>query len=477
MTGSGDGQDRRLSGGERRQLAVLGLPTFAMALSITTVSTYLPVVARQFTSSTIVIGLLIAGEGVMALWIPIIAGSWSDRLETPIGSRLPFVLVGTPLMAAALLALGALGSLWSMAIIVSVFFAGYFVAYEPYRALYPDLLDDSVAGRAQSNQAAWRGGGTILALVSGGALLGLATFLPFVGAAFVLIVAMLAFARFRIRDIHGERRARDLQSVGEAFAKVKDLLAAHPALRAYVIANAMWEMALAALKTFIVLYVTVGLGYSLGQSSLIIGAVAVVIVGGALLSGKLADRFGGLRVMNVGLWFYGLALVIPAATANPVVLIVAVPLIAAGGGMIMGLPYALLMPLMPPGEHGALTGVYSVSRGIGTMLGPLAAGLAIQFLEPLYSSTSGYGAMWLVVAASILLSIPVTRRLRARSEDRRELSGEAGDRDAAGRSEAAGRGEAAACAPPARTSRGSDGDARPPRGPPRARRPAPRASS
>jgi Na+/melibiose symporter-like transporter len=158
------------------------------------------------------------------------------------------------------------------------------------------------------------------------------------GAAAVLVVAILVFARFRIRDIRGERSTGDLQSVGEAFAKVKALLAAHPALRTYVVAHAMWEMALAALKTFIVLYVTVGLGYSLGQSSLIIGAVAIVILGGALVSGKLADRFGGLRVMNAGLWFYGLALLIPAATASPTVLIVAVPLIAAGGGMIMGFP-------------------------------------------------------------------------------------------------------------------------------------------
>jgi MFS family permease len=102
------------------------------------------------------------------------------------------------------------------------------------------------------------------------------------------------------------------------------------------------------------------------------------------------------------------------------------------------------MPLMPPGEHGALTGIYSVSRGIGTMLGPLVAGLAIQFLEPLYSSTSGYGAMWLVVAGSILLSIPVTRRLRARGEDRRELAGAGGHRGSTGRSEAPGRSEAAA---------------------------------
>jgi hypothetical protein len=31
---------------------VLGLPTLVLALSITVVSTYLPVVAREFTSST-----------------------------------------------------------------------------------------------------------------------------------------------------------------------------------------------------------------------------------------------------------------------------------------------------------------------------------------------------------------------------------------------------------------------------------------
>ena len=61
------GERERLRGRERRQLAMLGLPTFAMALAITTVSTYLPVVAQPLTSSTVLIGLLIAGEGAMAL--------------------------------------------------------------------------------------------------------------------------------------------------------------------------------------------------------------------------------------------------------------------------------------------------------------------------------------------------------------------------------------------------------------------------
>lgn len=44
------------------RLAILGLPTFALALAIITVTTYLPVIASGFAASTVVIGVLIGGE-------------------------------------------------------------------------------------------------------------------------------------------------------------------------------------------------------------------------------------------------------------------------------------------------------------------------------------------------------------------------------------------------------------------------------
>jgi divalent metal cation (Fe/Co/Zn/Cd) transporter len=53
--------------------------------------------------------------------------------------------------------LGFVHSLAAAAVVVAIFFAGYFVAYEPYRALYPDLVDNEIAGRAQSTQAIFRG--------------------------------------------------------------------------------------------------------------------------------------------------------------------------------------------------------------------------------------------------------------------------------------------------------------------------------
>jgi hypothetical protein len=71
-----------------------------------------------------------------------------------------------------------------------VFFLAYFVAYEPYRALYPDLVSDEIAGRGQSTQAVWRGAGTGLALVGGGLLYGVGRAAPFLASAVLAAVSM-----------------------------------------------------------------------------------------------------------------------------------------------------------------------------------------------------------------------------------------------------------------------------------------------
>jgi MFS family permease len=414
---------RKLGPGGRRLLFVLGLPTLATAFSTTAVSTYLPVVARRFTGSTTVIGVIIVGEGLMALVVPLLSGSASDRFRSRGGSRLAFVVAGVPVIVVGLVALGFVSSLVLMGLLVAAFFAGSFFSYEPYRALYPDLLPDEQAGRAQATQAVWRGTGTILALAAGGVMLSVWRGLPFVvGAALqtaaiaallVLLPLVSAEARSRIKVPRpGDLRADVAGLVG----KLRALLGRERQLRAYLVANCLWELSLGAVKTFVILYVTAGLGHSLAAASLIVGAVAVVILLGAIASGKLADRVGSVRTMRVGLWLYGVALAVPIFVHTPAALLPVVPVIAFGGGMTMTLPYAILMPLMPEDSHGLLTGFYSLSRGLGVMLGPLLAGAAIQLLGGDFPATHGYAAMWIVASGSILASIPLLSKLRSRSQ-------------------------------------------------------------
>jgi Na+/melibiose symporter-like transporter len=265
--------ERPLKRGEWRLLAILGLPTFAFALAITLVSTYLPLLAQQFATSTAVIGVIIGGEGVMALLLPIPFGAWSDRLRSRIGGRLPFVLFGTPPLLVALVLIGLSTSIAMAGLLVALFFAAYFIAYEPYRALYPDLVDDEIAGRGQSTQAIWRGAGTLLAIVAGGALFSLATELPFVVGAAVTGIAIAAFLVVLLRrGVPEQEHEEDApENAREAFGRVHEILRKRPAVRDFVVGNALWELSLSALKTFVILYLARGLHFQVAVAGLIVG--------------------------------------------------------------------------------------------------------------------------------------------------------------------------------------------------------------
>lgn len=406
---------RRIKKREAQLIALLGLPTFGLALSISTVVTYGPLLVHKFVSSTVVIGLIIGTEGIMAILLPVAIGHWSDNLRTRLGGRLPFVVIGGPLAALALIALGLSNTLILFIVSIIIFFFAYYIAYEPYRALYPDLISKAATSRAQGVQALWRGAGAGLALILGGPLLVVALWLPFALAASLLVVAIACFLWFLLRHSGVPKQTRHKQeALSEVFSSLYRLLIDHGQLRSYLVANMLWELSVAALKTFIVLYLTLGLGFSTGAAAGTIAIVAAFIAFGSPVSGALADHFGRVRVMAVAIIIFGISLLIPALTDIKWLLAVALPFGGLAGAVVMTLPYALLIPMMPSRRHGRLTGLYSTSRGIGIMLGPILAGVAISIAPSSYLA-HGFAAMWWVCGGTMLLSLVFLRRLNVDS--------------------------------------------------------------
>lgn len=394
---------------QRRLLALLGLPTLGLALAITIVSTYLPVLIEDFTSSGTVIGLLIGGEGAIALFVPLLVGAWSDRIDTRFGKRLPFLAAGGTAAVVALILMPIAPSLALISVALAAFYLAYFTYYPPYRALFPDLVPTALYGRAQSSQAIWRAIGLGLALVSGGVLLAIWRPLPFVLAA-VVLAAVTGLVFWRVNEPPQPVGCCQPESIRETLAASWRIWRADPRIRSFIWANALWELTLAALKTFIVLFIVIGLGRSVGFASLVIGIGAAGSLVAAIFSGTLGDRYGLARVMHVALWVYGLGLLVPVFTQAPIVLVI-VPVIAFGGGVILTLPYGLLAKFMPDDAHGAATGLYGFSRGLGVILGPLIAGVAIDASRPILSSTDGYAALFGVMGIAALASIPFLRRV------------------------------------------------------------------
>ena len=157
----------------RPLLTLLGLPTFGLAFAISVLTTYGPVVLIRLAHSPTKVGLLIGGEGAFALVVPLVAGAISDRLRpSALGRRMPFVLLGAPLVVAALVLLPFSPSYGIAGAVVLAFFVGYYLYYPPYRALYADLLPRALYARAQAGQAIARGAGLGVALLAESAAYG-----------------------------------------------------------------------------------------------------------------------------------------------------------------------------------------------------------------------------------------------------------------------------------------------------------------
>lgn len=392
----------------RRFLALLSVPSFGLALSITMVTTYLPVLLSRVSGPTAT-GVLIGFEGLLALFVPGLVGGWSDRTKTRLGRRLPYVLVGAPAMAVALLIMPFFTNFVILAIALFIFYAGYFTYYAPYRAMYPDLVPERDRPRSQGVQNVAREIGLGVALVGGGVLLGIWKGLPFAVAAGALLVVTGAFA-YRVRD-HARDSEQGLDAPPPATSRWRSwgLLRENADIRRLLTANALWELALGAMKTFVVLFITVGLGRSSSLASAALAIVAVGVIVAALSAGPLAERFGHSRLLTVAAAVYALGLAVPIFVHSLLFLIALLPL-AFAAGIVMTLPYSLLMNLLPDTDHGAGAGAFEASRGLGVVLGPILAGVAVETLRPAFSSTEGYAAMFLVASVAVVISVPLARR-------------------------------------------------------------------
>ena len=383
-----------------RLVRTLSLPTFGLALAVAVLTTYAPVLLGKATDSGAAIGLAIGGEGLFALFLPVLIGSLSDRTRSRLGRRLPYAVFAAPLLVVPLVLLPFSDSYAGTVALVSLFFVGYFVYYPPYQALFADLVPASHIGRAQGVQGVMRGLGLGAALLGGGLLLSVWAPLPFLLGAAAVVVTTVAL----VRGVPREPLA-PAPSAPAAASGLRALLRERPELRSFMAANALWEFSFMGLKTFIVLYVIKGLGESMTLATAVIGVVAASYVIAAAVSGRLADRVGVVRLMRVSIWVYGAGLLFAATLHDVGPMLIALPVVALAGAVVMTLPYGMLMQLTPAGSEGATSGLFNVSRALGVVLGPIVVGAAIDLAAPLFSSTHGYGAMWVAVGVPIVLSL------------------------------------------------------------------------
>jgi MFS family permease len=390
---------------DRGLVWLLGLGAFGLAFSITTTAAYLPPILAEFTDSQTLIAAVLASEGLFALTVPLVIGPWSDTFLTPMGRRRPFMLAAIGPMGFCLALIAFMPNIWTTTLIVMAFFFAYYVYEPPYRGLYPDLLHESLYGRSQGVQHILRGLAIGIALVGGGLLLSVWDPAPFLFAAVATTAACGAVVRY-VREDGGE--ARVFRGI-RAYVKTSWSIFRHlPNVRMFLFAMALWEGTFAALRTFVVLYITKGLDQSLAVSSAVLATVAAGYTLAAFMAGPLGDRVGIARVVFWAAIVYAGGLLVGgfAQTWKDWYYAIVFP-VAIAGGLVMTLSWAVLFRLMPAEQRGAISGIATTTKGWALIFGPLAAGILIDALEPYLSATDGYQVLWPFCAILVLASIPI----------------------------------------------------------------------
>ncbi len=337
--------------------------------------------------------------------LPLVVGPWSDTFHTPLGRRRPFMLVAVGPIGFCLALMAFMPSLWTTTLIVLALFFAYYVYEPPYRGLYPDVLPVEVYGRAQGVQHLFRGLAIAGALVGGGFLFHAWGPAPFLLAATVVTAACLVPVAFIAEDGgHG----RVFEGIRVYVRHSWDVLRANRDVAKFLVANTAWEGTFAGARTFVVLYVTIGLGESITTSSTVLAVVAGAYIVASLVAGSLGDRFGVARVIVGASVVYGLGLLSGGLATQwhawylPIVFFVGI-----AGGIVMTLAWALLFKLMPSGDRGAIAGLATTTKGIALLIGPLLAGVAIDLLRPVLGETGGFQALWPILGIPILAVLPL----------------------------------------------------------------------
>ena len=397
---------------------LLGLGFFGVSVIWGIYNAFVPVyLEEKFHLSPVWIGFFLTLDNVAALFIQPPVGTWSDRLRTPIGRRMPFILVGAPISALAFGIIPVAAVLPLFVACTSTLMLSMSLWRTPVVALMPDITPSKYRSQANGIITLMGGLGAIFAYIGGGQLVKINEAYPFwLGSALVLVAAVLLFIFIREPKIVEEPEAQPdlIQSVRLLFAeREKSALF-------FLLALFCWTVGYTAIEAFWTLYAKNHLGYSKGDAALLLGQHAIIIVIFAIPCGYLAGFLKRRTLITGGLWLTAILLatiyVLPVATLTTplftlpvlgVVPILGVLLMAAGVSWALITIHALpmIVDMTTVARVGTYTGLYYLFSTAAAIAGPNINGWVVQLSGKNYNTVLLFAPIWMVIASVLLLKV------------------------------------------------------------------------
>ncbi len=372
---------------------LLGLGFFGVSVIWSVYNAFVPIfLADRFLMAAGFIGFFMTLDNIAALLIQPAVGAWSDRLRTPIGRRMPFILVGAPLAALAFIMLPISQSLIIFFLAATMLLLSMAIWRTPVVALMPDITPSKYRSQANGIINFMGGLGAIIAFLGGAALYDMNPNYPFwLGAGLVAISAILVFLFIKEPKeiIQSEKETPSLAESVRLILRDKDKSAVRMLLAIF-----FWFIAYNGIEAFFTLFAKNHLGLPESDGARLLGQLSLLFVLFSLPAGYIGAALGRRRTIMAGIVVMALCIAsmfflpvdmltillttLPAIGNVPVIGVILM-LAGVSWAMINVNSLPMVVDMTELEKVGTYTGLYYLFSTLAAILGPIVYGFIIQF--------------------------------------------------------------------------------------------------
>lgn len=393
--------------------AIAGL---GIEMSWASLAGYLPPLLERLAATPLIIGIMMSTGPLSGLIIQPLIGLFSDRINTPLGRRLPFLIIFAPLTAIAFFAIAYVKDL----IIAVPLLLLLCCAINGYQGSYRAMLGEEFVSHRQafasSIQNLFGGIGMLLTFTVGAFFLRYHDGGPFLfNGLMVLLSTTITIFGF-IFEKHNRRPVKVDETISESFWAY---LKKEKSLQWLFAAQFCWWFAIQGVIAFAVLYAVHDLEHindiaspagkvASARAVLLLAIVTVTVLISAVPFALLAERFGKKLILTIGLILLMIAFLLCGLAQNIDQTFYVMILFGLGFATIQIMPFLILAELQPAGKEGIAAGVYNLFIAAPQLLSVIIVG-QLSGMFGHYRIAFYVGMIFLFFATILLQNVKLIR--------------------------------------------------------------------
>jgi maltose/moltooligosaccharide transporter len=380
---------------------ILGFGFLAIMLCASLYDSFVPIFLRKFIDKAWLIGFLMTMDNYIGLFLQPAIGALSDRTNSRLGKRMPFILICMPLAAVFVSIIPNHWDLLSLIIIIVIFNILMACFRSPTVALMPDITPPALRSKANGVINFMGGLGAVIAYLVGSKLYDMDAAFPFYMAAILLIISVLILY-FNIKEKRDsltllEAAERENKRKENQVAEQLTVLKNGGSVVMLLLAIFFWFIAYNAVSTFFTLYGTEYLHVTEGAAALRLTFFSGSLVLFSIPAGFLGTKLGKKKTIILGL-------LLMIATFGGIffaknINIIGILFIPAGAAwaLININSYPFIVSMSKTKNIGAFTGLYYLFSSLAAIASPPLVGLLADLF--------GYGILFTYALVGFVLAL------------------------------------------------------------------------